>query len=457
MRMPNARQISEEQQDIFEDAPIDGSILVSGPPGTGKTVIAFLRAQLLAKKEHDVTVLMYNRVLRRYTENVAETIDGNVQSKTMHNWLPEWWRQQKIATKNNSDSFTIDGERILVNCPYEEKEEIKKLGGKFNGTKNNPVTARKGTWTVPKDKYEANPDLYSAWTGTSFEPPKIDQWQFNWFAMRELFLNQGPQNMVDWGHLIIDEAQDFEPGLFSFLRLSGRQLEYGGLTILADENQRLEENKHSSLDEIRTALKLNKKPEREFSLTINFRNTNQIAKVSSHFYVGLPTGVPKLPNRQGNIPQLVMLNNTEQQIQYICRSLKNRAALEVGIIVDNDTDRGLFVREIARLLPNYTVQSYSSKDYKNSESLLFDTQGVVTVLHRKSCKGLEFDSVFIPQLQTFSIDDTDLVTFKMNLYVMCSRARDELVFLCNGSTDSNPVFFEHFPSRTSGLIDYREQ
>lgn len=28
MRMPNARQISEEQQDIFEDAPIDGSILV---------------------------------------------------------------------------------------------------------------------------------------------------------------------------------------------------------------------------------------------------------------------------------------------------------------------------------------------------------------------------------------------------------------------------------------------
>lgn len=456
MRMPNARQISEEQQDIFEDAPIDGSILVSGPPGTGKTVIAFLRAQILANKNRDVTVLMYNRVLRRYTENVAETIEGNVQSKTMHSWLPEWWRQQKIALKN-TDSFIIDGEWVLVNCPYEEKEEIKKLGGRFDWAKNNPVTNREGTWTVPKDKYESNPNLYSAWTGTSFDPPKISKWQFNWISMRDLFLNQDPQNMVDWGHLIIDEAQDFEPGLFSFLRISGRQLEHGALTVLADENQRLEEHQHSSLEDIRTALKLNKKPEREFSLTINFRNTYQIAKVASHFYVGLPTGVPKLPNRQGNKPQLVVVSNVEQQIQYICRSLKNRAALEVGVIVDNDTDRELFVKEIADSLTNYTVQSYSSKNYKSSEDLVFDTQGVVTVLHRKSCKGLEFDTVFIPQLQSFTVDDTDLTTFKMNLYVMCSRAREELVFLCNDGTKANPAFFEHFPNRASGLIDYREQ
>ncbi|MFL7031687.1 DEAD/DEAH box helicase [Vibrio cyclitrophicus] len=270
-------------------------------------------------------------------------------------------------------------------------------------------------------------------------------------------MDQDPEHLIDWGHLIIDEAQDFEPGLFSFLRLSGRQLEHGGLTILADENQRLEELRNSSLDEIRSALKLKNKPEREFTLTKNFRNTNQIAKVASHFYVGLPTGIPTLPTRQGNTPQLVIMSNTEQQIQYICRSLKNRAALEVGVIVDNDIDRALFAEEIKRQLPNYTVQSYSSKDPKSSESLLFDKQGVVTVLHRKSCKGLEFDSVFIPQLQSFAVDDADLITFKMNLYVMCSRAREELVFLCNGSTNFNPVFFEHFPSKASGLIDYREQ
>ncbi|ENO1233309.1 AAA family ATPase [Vibrio alginolyticus] len=457
MRMPNARQISEEQQDIFEDAPIDGSILVSGPPGTGKTVIAFLRAQILANKNRDVTVLMYNRVLRRYTENVAAEINGNVQSKTMHTWFPEWWRSHRITTGHSSETLIIDGDRAFVNCPYEDKDKLKKVGGKWGVNKFNPFTNKKGMWYVPKSRYDSDPSIYSAWTGTSYEPLELARWQYNWLAMRDLYLDQPQEKMVDWGHLIIDEAQDFEPGLFSFLHLTSKQLEHGALTILADENQRLEENRHSSLEDIRTTLKLNKKPEREFSLTINFRNTYQIAKVASHFYVGLPTGVPKLPNRQGNKPQLVVVSNVEQQIQYICRSLKNRAALEVGVIVDNDTDRELFVKEIADRLINYTVQSYSSKNYKSSEDLVFDTQGVVTVLHRKSCKGLEFDAVFIPQLQSFTVDDTDLTTFKMNLYVMCSRAREELVFLCNDGTRANPAFFEHFPNRASGLIDYREQ
>ncbi|MEZ9038666.1 AAA family ATPase [Vibrio cyclitrophicus] len=457
MRMPNIRQISEEQQDIFEDAPIDGSVLVTGPPGTGKTVIAFLRAHLLSKKRNEVTVLMFNRVLRRYTENVADKIDGRVQSKTMHSWLPEWWKKQKISADTDIETLVIEGDKVFLNCPYREKEELKKLGGRFERGKVNPFTNGKGMWFVPKAIYDRNPNDYGAWTGTSFDPPRESKWQFDWSEMKELYLDQDPEHLIDWGHLIIDEAQDFEPGLFSFLRLSGRQLEHGGLTILADENQRLEELRNSSLDEIRSALKLKNKPEREFTLTKNFRNTNQIAKVASHFYVGLPTGIPTLPTRQGNTPQLVIMSNTEQQIQYICRSLKNRAALEVGVIVDNDIDRALFAEEIKRQLPNHTVQSYSSKDPKSSESLLFDKQGVVTVLHRKSCKGLEFDSVFIPQLQSFAVDDADLITFKMNLYVMCSRAREELVFLCNGSTNFNPVFFEHFPSKASGLIDYREQ
>ena len=262
MRMPNTRQISEEQQDIFEDAPIDGSILVTGPPGTGKTVIAFLRANLLSKKRNEVTVLMFNRVLRRYTENVASEIEGKVQSKTMHSWLPEWWRQQKISA-SDTETLIVEGDKAYLNCPYEDKDELKKIGGQFEWNKINPFTHKKGMWYVSKEKYDRNPDAYSAWTGTSFDPPRQTQWQFDWLEMRDLYLEKDPDNLIDWGHLIIDEAQDFEPGLFSFLRLSAKQLEHGGLTILADENQRLEESRHSSLDDIRTALKL------KINLTVN--------------------------------------------------------------------------------------------------------------------------------------------------------------------------------------------
>ncbi|MEL5856871.1 AAA family ATPase [Aeromonas veronii] len=457
MRMPNARQISEEQQDIFEDAPMDGSILVSGPPGTGKTVIAFLRAHLLAKKKQDVTVLMFNRVLRRYTENVAQGIDGSVQSKTMHSWFPSWWRAHGIRNPEVKSTLLIEGDRVFVNCPYEQKDELKKLGGKWEKNKHNTFTNRRGMWYVPLECYDAEPEAYAQWTGASHEPPEIERWQYNWANIQDMYFDLEEGEVIDWGHLIIDEAQDFEPGFYTFLRSAARQLESGALTILADENQRLEEYRHSSLEQIRESLKLNNKPDREFKLTKNFRNTKQIAKVARHFYVGLETGIPDLPDREGDKPTIIIMRNTEQQIEHICNYLQYRGALEVGIILDRDNDREYFAKRLSERLENYTIQTYSSNNPMSSEDLEFDRRGVVTVLHRKSCKGLEFDAVFVPQLQGYSVEDTDLTTFKMNLYVICSRARSELVFLCNGGENSNPSFFKHFPTRESGLIDYREQ
>ena len=457
MRLPNVRQFSEEQLDVRDDAPMDGSILVSGPPGTGKTVIAFLRAQAIAQKKQDVTVLMYNRVLRRYTENVAEQISGNVESKTMHTWFPGWWRQHRIPQDSSSSVQTLvmEGDRVYVNCPYEDKDILKRMGGQWHATYWNPFSSRKGMWYVPLPRYQNSADDYSRWVGASYEPLELERWRYDWPTLREQYLELDEDDCIDWGHLIIDEAQDFEPGMYSFLRMASMKMDNGGITILADENQRLEESRHSSLEDIRSALKI--KAGREFRLTQNFRNTRQIAEVARHFYVGLSTGMPDLPDKRGNKPVLVSTVDTEQQIQYICNYLQFRGALEVGVVVDSEQDRRYFAERLDEELSAYNVQTYTSQDFRLADDLVFDKQGVVTVLHRKSCKGLEFDAVFVPQLQNFSVEDADVTTFKMNMYVICSRARTELTFLCDGGSGSNPEFFAHFPDRESGLIDYREQ
>lgn len=453
--MPNSREISDEQQDIFEDAPTKGSILISGPPGTGKTVIAFMRAELLAKKV-PVKVLMYNRVLRRYTENVAATIEGNVSSKTMHIWFPEWWRAHQIAKPNTENAMFIEGGLVLINCPYEEKNAAKALGAQWVFGRKNPYSGANGMWGIPQTIFQKNPDDYSRWTGVSYDPLTIAPFQFDWEQMRGLYQEIDDENCLDWGHLIIDEAQDFEPSCFKFLHTASKQLDHGGLTILADENQRLEEERHSSLNEIRSALKLKNKPEREFQLTVNFRNTLEIAQMAAHFYVGLDTGKAKLPKRRGNTPEFYQCRYLKQQIDHICNFLNERAALEVGVIFDNDADKAYFHQQLEQRLSQYRIQNYSSSDYQSSETLEFDTPGTVTLLHRKSCKGLEFDVVFVPQLQNFSVSDSDTTTFKMNMYVICSRARHELIFLTCGGKDANPEFFDLFPALDSGLIDYKE-
>ena len=442
MKMPNSRQISEEQEDIYEDAPMDGFVIVTGPPGTGKTVIAFLRAQALNRRQKSARVLMYNKVLQKYTENAGTDSSGAVQSSTLHSWVYSWWVEHGIK------AFSDSAERVYLDCPYQEKDQAKALGARWDGTRKK--------WYVDGQVIKSKLDEFSKWLDT--EPPKMESYKYDWGAMLEAALERGEMN--DWGHLIVDEAQDFPNEMFSFLRFVARTVENGGLTILADENQRLEEEDNSTIEEIHRGLGVKKgDTSRSFKLTENFRNTRPVAELANTFYVGLSTGKPGLPKRQGTKPELIKADSVRAQVDYMVRILRNRAAGEVGVFTQNDRmRRSIFNMLHHHLHDIYSVQSYSSRDKVNhgADQLVFDKSGVLTVLNRHSCKGLEFDVVFIPELQAMSLDGGDLDVFKMNMYVMCSRARESLHLLYTSSTaDAAPAVLQHLPDRNSGLLEYK--
>lgn len=453
MRMPNSREISDEQEEIYMDAPMDGAVMVAGPPGTGKTVIAFLRAQALNKRKKSATVMMYGKVLRKYASNVADQQGDKVPTSTLLAWMYKWWESHKIKSKS------VARENIYLNCPFSEKDEVKKLGAKFHGSKKK--------WWITSDVYNENPELFERWLTAGFEEaketesftaPKIDgrpDWQL---MFQKLAVHIGENKPVQsTGHLIIDEAQDFPPELFRLLRYAQMNMDRSGLTILADENQRLNEDQNSTISQINK--ELNIPVERQYLLTENFRNTQEIAKLSAHFYVGLPTGKPTPPSRKGGKPVLVKAESQDGQVQYIVDAVTNRAFGEVGVLAQNDAARQELYNKLQhRLRGKYRVQSYSSTDKHKAdfpvEDLVFDKKGTLTVLNRHSCKGLEFDAVFIPDIQSMPIDGSNLDTFKMNMYVMCSRARQALYLLYASGTGQEPDIVRYLPDKATGILEF---
>ncbi len=156
MRFPKFTELDQDQRSIYSGAPPAESILVIGPPGTGKTVMAFHRAELLnnlVKSKGDAsakpTVIMYNKVLATYSAE-REGVAAGVASTTMHKWVWHWY---KGLTRTQPPS-------------------------------------------LPDDKY-----------------------RHDWMGMLPTLLGKIESNpgRLNWGHLIIDEGQDFPKEMYEVL------------------------------------------------------------------------------------------------------------------------------------------------------------------------------------------------------------------------------------------------
>ncbi len=92
MRLPTWDEINkqEDQRDVLE-YPLDQPLFVVGPPGSGKTVLALHRAEMIADSGQ-VRIITLNRMLRRLLKLLA---DGRRSVWTMHQYV---WRDYQRRT-----------------------------------------------------------------------------------------------------------------------------------------------------------------------------------------------------------------------------------------------------------------------------------------------------------------------------------------------------------------------
>ena len=356
MRLPSFQELSKEQ-DVIYTLSLDGNHLVTGPPGTGKTVMALYRAQALAIDDRPTKILMYSRALKSYTSRAAEEIQVEGSVETFHSWMWRFWRQQ-----------------------YGE------------------------------------------------DPPRRgdDRWAFDWRAVTSRFATAmpAPDTLMD---LLVDEGQDLSPHFFQIVRMMARNI-----TAFADENQQLHDD-NSTLKEIRRALG---RDTEVHALTRNYRNTRQIASLAERFYCGSPTGLPERPRREGDPPLLSRHESLSEFIEALARYERSHSDSSIGVVAPGRKSQMNIYNRLSGKETRNKVQTYVSGGADLPE-LDFDAPGVI-VLNPWTIKGLEFDTVFVPELQQVSEDATS-AGVRMRYYVVFSRAREELRISYSGEGPEPPL------------------
>jgi len=398
MRTPSYEDLSKEQDAICVLAPLDGATLVSGPPGTGKTVVAFYRAEVAAKKGQAPRLVMYNNVLWKYSSNASKNKKVKEGVDTYFSWFSRWWMGVFNARMPQVAQYSPDWEKMILQALALAADD----------------RARQ----------------------RAFE---------------------------QWGHLIIDEGQDFAKGFYQIAAVVLAHASANGakgvaVTVLADENQRLSADKNSCLAEIEVSLTV--PPARHYTLKKNYRNTYEIARVAAHFYCGLRSGIPELPDRRhGNTPRLVRLDDLDASVEVVRRFIVNQSDLEVGVFLPTQAMQKRYYNKLVNRLKDLEgvhVQRFTSGDreHGDAEALVFDRPGTVTVLCDNSCKGLEFDAVFVPELQARRWDPAAMDHMRMQFYVLSSRARQHLTFLYSARAGEQVPLLEQFPGRSTGILEW---
>jgi len=398
MKWPPPEELDNDQREIFLRAPDEEIILIVGPPGSGKTLIAIHRAHKLAPKYKQINLLMYNKVLKKYTtDSIPDTNPPeNINITNFDDWFKTWYPNT------------------------------------FNSR-------------IPKIK-----------TGSS------NYGIYHWERMIENIHTLSQEDLArgHWGALIIDEGQDFSPMMWEFFKnfIDRFENDKPSLAVFADDNQALEKARNSSIDDIKINLNINTN-EALFRLDKNYRNTREVALFSRYFKVRGSRSI-QLPRSNGTKPYVFIKDDINAQIEHITNYADNNPDKEIGVIVFGRNKVALnYKREIEKNIDNdYIVQCYlSTEDECNNVDNLMFLPSTITIINAKSAKGTEFDDIFLVNLQGTWLVDDDYTNIYKELYTMTSRARESLFIMLNGQVDNElikPDIISLLPGPHKNLCTY---
>ncbi|WP_421385266.1 RNA polymerase recycling motor HelD [Bacillus salacetis] len=223
-------------------------------------------------------------------------------------------------------------------------------------------------------------------------------------------LIQGFQTNTSIKHIIIDEAQDYSPFQFEFLK---RLFPFARMTVLGDFNQAI--FAHASENNDFNILMDLYGPDQAdvINLTRSYRSTKPIIEFTSH----LVPGHDITPfERQGEKPVLKEVSNRNELHSSIISELadlKKQNYNTIAIICKSAEESALAYEAISSKVEEVKLVKSDSIEYE---------QGIV-IIPAYLAKGIEFDAVIIYDA---SAENYGQETLRRLFYTACTRAMHQL-------------------------------
>ena len=355
--LPGIQDLSKEQEAV-RALPKEGQHLIIGGPGTGKSVLALLRARRLREEREPYVFLVFNHLLHRAS---GQLFGDGLSSQTWDAWFRDMFRE-------------VAGQPVPLKEPNDNGfQEI--------------------DWARVGEIVRSPPD--------GNKPPRL--------------------------FLVIDEGQDMPPAFYN--ALVGLGFEH--FFIVADQNQQIREA-NSSRKEIQDCLAIDtdKDIDKVIVLRQNYRNQYRIARLAREFYTGDPASPPpKLPSPSaGTVPSLYVYD--ESEIDKVARRILRFADLDssqlVGIIAPNNRVRERYLEALrsvkVKLKSRPAIRTFHMGD---RAEIAFDEGGIL-VINAQACKGLEFDTVMLADIDEHYVRRSDPDVVKRLFYVMVARAKERV-------------------------------
>jgi superfamily I DNA/RNA helicase len=255
---------------------------------------------------------------------------------------------------------------------------------------------------------------------------KFFKWYFDRFGYLQKYHTEDDMlaAMNTWkgvDEIIVDEGQDLGARVYrSLIRKCSK------LTVGADNAQKVHESGISSL-KIQQELSSKGDDPVPVPLMYNYRNTYEIYNFARHFLpfnqiVNNKLSIEQITRDDGELPTIFLVPDENTRAAQLKILLTNAGDRNVAVLVYHVEE----VDEFADLITSMGIKC--SRHHKNDHIGNEIENVLVTTL--KSAKGLEFQVVIMPNMETAR---DEWYKTEEHYFVACTRAKEDLFLIVKGS------------------------